>query len=390
MVTEDLNESRTGLRLVVLQAASLCNLNCSYCYVPGRLDSARMSDAVIAAAAAFVFAFAPDQRSFRFLWHAGEPLAVGLPFYRRAFALIGDLAPPGRLVSHSIQTNGTLISDGWCELFRDYGVSIGLSIDGPPSLHNLNRRSWAGQGSHTRVMRGYRLLRKHDINPPALCVLTRDSLAHPDEIYDFFVESGFTSVGFNVDEAEAANSTSSLTRDAQAKVLTDYRAFIRRLWRRWREDNGRLHIREFYQDLSCIRAFQANQNFVREPDEVIPFGIVTILRDGSVSTFAPELASTSSHEYADFVIGNVLTDDPGDIRSGDAFAHLARDVARGRESCKQQCPYYALCGGGFQSNRMAEKGSLLATETMTCRVHRKSLVDVVLDELLRESEALAK
>jgi uncharacterized protein len=349
-----------------------------------------MSDAVLEAAARFVFAAAPEQRSFRFLWHAGEPLVAGLPFYRHAFSLLEALAPPKTSITHSIQTNGTLISERWCELFREYGVHIGLSVDGPAELHDANRKTWGGRGSHQKAMRGYRLLREYGINPGGLCVLTRKSLGYPDAIYDFFVESGFESVAFNVDEAEAANSTSSLSRASANRVITDYRRFMRRLWHRWRADEGRLVIREFHQELTCILDFKADSSFVREPDEVIPFGILTIRKDGGISTFAPELASTSSQTYDDFIVGNVLTSDPAEVRAGDAFVRLATDVARGREACRRTCPYYSMCGGGFQSNRFAEHGSLIATETLTCRVHRQALIETVLDELLRESKSLQR
>jgi uncharacterized protein len=381
----------SSLRLVVFQPTSFCNLNCDYCYVPGRRESARMSEAVIRAAASFIFALAPaDQRSFQFLWHAGEPLVVGVPYYRRAFALIEAVTPPDALVTHTIQTNGTLITQSWCQFFREYGVRVGVSIDGPAALHNAHRRSWSGTGTHARVLEGCRLLREHEILPRALCVLTRESLSYPDEIYDFFANSGFTSVGFNVEEVEGANLASSLGSGAASEVARIYRTFMLRMWHRWRDDDCRLQIREFAQELSCVLDLQANPRFVREPDEVIPFAIVTVRKDGALGTFAPELLSTLSRDYDDFIIGNVLSDTPAEVKAGEAFRRLARDVSRGRTACSQTCTYYPLCGGGFQSNRMAEHGSLVATETTTCRVHRKALADVVLQELLAESERLRR
>jgi uncharacterized protein len=382
-------EAPLDLRLAVLQPTSLCNLNCSYCYVPGRRESDLMSDSVVEAAAAFIFAAAPQQRSFKFLWHAGEPLTAGLAFYRQAFSIIDRVAQPGIAVSHTIQTNGTLISTAWCELFRQYAVNIGISVDGPAELHDSSRKTWGKRGSHDRVMRGYHLLRSYGINPGALCVLTRESLRCADAIYDFFADTGFAAVGFNVEEVEGANLVSSLGRGTADEVLADYRRFMRRLWFRWRADGGRLRIREFDDELRCIHQLQANPGFVREPDEVIPFCIVTIRKDGGISTFAPELATTPNKAYSDFVLGNVLTDGPADVRARAAFERLMRDVARGRDACERSCPYYALCGGGFQSNRIAEHGTLLATETLTCRIHRMALADVVLGELLTESQGHA-
>jgi len=108
-----------------------------------------------------------------------------------------------------MQTNGTLVNKAWCEFFREHRVGIGLRIDGPAELHDANRRTWANRGSHDKVMRGYRTLRDHGLNPGAICVLTRASLTAADLIYDFFVDAGFSSIAFNVDEREGANTTSS-------------------------------------------------------------------------------------------------------------------------------------------------------------------------------------
>jgi uncharacterized protein len=206
-------------------------------------------------------------------------------------------------------------------------------------------------------------------------------------IYDFFVKAGFTSIAFNVDEKEGANTSSSLSQEDFDSIRQKYAAFMRRLWHRWRADDCRLEIREFGQTLACIYSLQKDPTFVRETDEVVPFGIITIRRDGGLSTFAPELASTFSEEYGDFLLGSVLSDTPESVEEGLAFQRLARDVLAGRNLCKQTCQYFALCGGGFQSNRIAEHGSLQVTETQTCRLHRQTIIDVVVDELIRETHA---
>jgi uncharacterized protein len=236
-------------------------------------------------------------------------------------------------------------------------------------------------------MRGYRLLREYGFNPSAICVLTKESLMQADRIYDFFVEEGFPSIAFNLDEQEGANATSSLSQENFDAVRQRYLAFMRRLWHRWRADNGRINIREFDHILACIHNLQKDPSFFREPDEVVPFGIITVSRDGAISTFAPELASTTNKEYGNFVIGNVLIDTPDDVENSQAFHRLARDVLAGRDLCRQTCQYYPLCGAGLQSNRIAEHQSLSATETQVCKLHRQALIDVIVDELIQETNA---
>lgn len=371
--------------LVILQPTALCNLNCSYCYVPDRRNRELMTDEVLDACASFVFACDLPDDEVEFLWHAGEPLAAGLTFYKRAFALIAERTPERVRVRHTLQTNGTLLNQAWCDLLSKYQVQTGLSVDGPAEIHDLSRRTWSGRATHAKVMEGYRLLRRNGITAGALCVLTPESLKWPDRMYDFFKEAGFHSVGFNVEESEGVYRTSRL-QDVRAEHIRDsYESFMRRIWQRWRADGGAMTIREFHVMVGCILRTQQDPDFVRVPPEAVPFTIITIRRDGRLSTFSPELASTPSSEYADFVLGNVLTHTPTQVAQSAEFARLGSEVAVGQDSCRNSCEYYGLCGGGFQSNRFTEHGSFRATETLTCRLHRKTLANVIVDELASES-----
>ncbi len=373
--------------LVILQPTALCNLNCSYCYLPDRRDRELMSDEVLQACASFVFSCDLRGSEIEFLWHAGEPLAAGLAFYKRAFALIAERAPKGLRVRHIVQMNGTLLNQAWCDLFAEYEVDTGLSVDGPAEIHDLSRRTWSGRPTHAKVMQGYRLLRRNGLVPGALCVLTPESLKWPDKMYDFFKEAGFRSVGFNVEESEGVYRRSRLQEVAAEQIRASYDSFMRRIWQRWRADGGPMIIREFHVMLGCMLTAH-EPDLVREPLEAIPFSIITIRRDGRLSTFSPELASTPSSEYGNFILGNVLTDTPSQVARSAEFARLRDEVAVGQERCKQSCEYYKLCGGGFQSNRFTEHGSFHATETLTCRLHRKTLADVIVDELASESRKL--
>ncbi|WP_245541595.1 cyclophane-forming radical SAM/SPASM peptide maturase GrrM/OscB [Smaragdicoccus niigatensis] len=374
--------ARPRVRLAILQPTSHCNLNCVYCYVPERSNSSLMSDAVVRAAAVFTFSTAPpDQESFTFAWHAGEPLAAGIEFYRRAFRIIADEAPGGSTIRHLIQTNATLVNASWCEFFSGHQMEFGVSLDGPRDLHDSSRVNWAGRGSFDQAMRGVKLLRDAGYNPNAICVLTPRSLDAADELYDFFAENAFPSVGFNLEESEGAHARSRHADADETSLRSRYTAFMRQIWKRWYSDRGRMRIREIEQELGCIFQSRIDPNFVAVPDEAIPFADITIRRDGEISTFSPEFASTASSEYQNFVIGNVLVDTPDSVTNSTAFQRLSGDIEKGRNACQKRCSYYRVCGAGFQSNRYAEHGNLLATETVTCRIHKMALNDTVTSEL---------
>jgi len=158
------------------------------------------------------------------LWHAGEPLAAGLPFYKAASAMLDSLSPHTEVVQ-TFQTNGTLITDEWCQFFLDVGAEVGVSIDGPQEIHDLRRTMRSGAGSFSAAMKGVSCLIERGIEVSALAVVTPQTLDRAREIFDFFVAAGVSAVGFNVEEVEGEHHFSSLLQEGAA-IETRFRGFM--------------------------------------------------------------------------------------------------------------------------------------------------------------------
>jgi uncharacterized protein len=314
-----------------------------------------------------------------FLWHAGEPLTVGIPYYQVALDLIERHNTRAVKVINNIQTNATLIDDAWASFLAEHGFAVGVSVDGPADMHDSQRRRWSGKGSHAQAMRGVATLRRHGIHPGVICVLTRSSLARPEEIFHFFLDSGFKAVGFNVEEVENAHTTSSLEHEAATR---EYREFFSRLYDAWWPHRDQMTIREFDDFgrifLSCAR----DPVYFRPVLETEPLGIITVQRNGDVSTFSPEFAGATSEEFGSFVIGNVWRLSSFDeLADREKFRQISQEVEASVELCRSSCEFFAVCGGEFLSNKFSEHGSLRVTETRTCRLHRKVLTTLLLDKL---------
>src|SRR5215472_4744747 len=134
------------IQLVVVQPTPFCNIDCRYCYLADRSNRAILAEATIANLFSQIFASGWIQDGFNVVWHAGEPMVLPIDYYRRAFRLIDSLKPPNIELTHAFQTNGKLIDDAWCGFFTEAKVNVGVSIDGPKRLHDINRRNRAGQG----------------------------------------------------------------------------------------------------------------------------------------------------------------------------------------------------------------------------------------------------
>ena len=119
-------------------------------------------------------------------WQGGEPTLMGLEFFERVMALVEKYRRPGQQVEHTIQTNGTRLDDAWCAFFKQHGFLVGLSVDGPRALHDTYRVDKGGRGTFGQVMRGWELLRKHEVETNILCTVHAANVEHGVEVYRFF------------------------------------------------------------------------------------------------------------------------------------------------------------------------------------------------------------
>ena len=320
-----------------------------------------------------------------FLWHAGEPLTAGLAFYENAVNLVRRWNDRGIEVMYSVQTNGTLVDGEWCRFFSANHFSVGLSLDGPEFLHDKQRVNWAGLGSHRSAMRGLNLLKEHGIVPGAICVLARSSLRHPDQIFNFFLESGVRQIAFNLEEVENCNKQSSFStcdESLRIQIVEECREFWSRFYDLWRPHARRIRVREFDAIFNVITELLKNKAYCRKPLETVGLGIVTICKNGDIIPFCPEFAGAKSVHFGDFVVGNSLNDGSFDqVVHNPMFQKIQTEVEHGVRECANSCDYFPLCGGAFVSNKYFENGSLRSTETTTCRLHRQTLASVLLDKL---------
>lgn len=168
---------------------AICNLDCSYCYYlskenlyPG--SSFRMSDELLEE---FIRQYIESQNvpEIVFAWQGGEPLLMGLDFYRKAIECQHRYAPQGVRIVNAFQTNGLLLDEEWCSFLHDHGFLIGLSLDGPEEMHDAFRVDRGGGPTWARVMKGLEHLQKHEVEFNILTCVHAANMHHPVEVYRF-------------------------------------------------------------------------------------------------------------------------------------------------------------------------------------------------------------
>jgi uncharacterized protein len=307
------------------------------------------------------------------VWHAGEPLTVGLDYYKRARDIIADTVPGNPRLG--IQTNGLLIDDEWCRFFKECNFHIGLSIDGPQEFHDRYRKTRSGSGTFHKVMRAAALLAEHGIDFDVLSVLTRPAIVDPSAVIAFAEANGWSSLGFNIEETEGEHVSDTLSQTEMPGLM--YKFFQRLLEHCLRPDS-KVRIREIHEMLGFINGSLAGEIFSHVSN---PFRIITVDADGFWSTFCPELIATRSERFEDFKLGDLSSGPISSNINHELFGLMWNEISRGIKQCRESCAYFSVCGGGRPANKFGEHGRFDVTETAQCRTMLKPLADATVDVL---------
>ncbi|MDE3105218.1 MAG: anaerobic sulfatase maturase [Acidobacteriota bacterium] len=184
----------TSFHVMTKPIGPICNLDCSYCFYlekeklyPGTKHWAMQLDVLERSIVEYIAS--QPQPELHFAWQGGEPTLLGVEFFRTVVALQRKHAA-GRSIHNALQTNATLLDDGWGEFLAAEKFLVGVSVDGPRELHDTYRVDKGGAPTFDKVMRGLRVLQRHGVPFNTLTVVNRSNAAHPAEVYRFLREEG--------------------------------------------------------------------------------------------------------------------------------------------------------------------------------------------------------
>lgn len=325
-----------------------CNLRCTYCrdrdFDQGscRLMSPATLQALIKSLAQL------PQEIQRMHWLGGEPMLAGLDFFERAIKL--QQAETHKQWLNTIQTNATRVDAEWARFFKENKFKVGVSVDGVSSTHDAERVNLVGQGSYDKVMEGVGILRKFNINPSVICVVTRRNVHRGAEMLRGLVKAGFARIAFNA----FYNTATDPVRDIYAVSDSSWFQFLKDIFEEWMTLNRPdIKVRELDDMLawtqgrlarSCVfRGTCSSWLLVDHDGEVYPcerlgrsvcFGNVA-----SVTSFSEIL---KGREYQSFIDQTLRTPDKCKACSVRDFCHngcVAHRIDDGDSAV-----HYAYCG----------------------------------------------
>lgn len=326
--------------VMIMKATRLCNLRCTYCNQWREGPNQVMSFPVLARAVRDVLR-APGVRHVQFVWHGGEATLLPTSFYRKALWLQQQFRQPGQVVRNAIQTNATHLNDEWLAFLRRYGVSVGVSLDGPPEVHDQRRLDVSGRPTSARVHAGLERLRSAGVEHGILLVVD-DAIVDvgPERVLAYLLDIGVTHV--DLLNALPMNTPVGAPWNGAYLPWPRYIDFLRGMFRSWWPEHAeRLWIRELgglVQQLgggppaTCVFAGDCFGGFL------------TIDPSGDVS------ACDKYVDDAGYHFGNLLTQDLTSVLSSGGL-HTVRSDNDTAVDRMRDCPWFSVCHGGCPHDR---------------------------------------
>ena len=252
-MTRAVQQPPPAFHVMVKPRGAICNLACRYCfYLPKETlypeSRFRMSDELLEE---YTRQYIEAQRipEATFAWQGGEPTLMGVDFFRRAVECQEKYRKPGMTIQNTLQTNGVLLDDEWCEFLHQHDFLVGLSIDGPRELHDVYRVDKKGQPTFDGVMKGLHLLQEHKVEFNILATVHAANEDHPLEVYRFFRdELGAQFIQFIpivVRDNETGFQEGDTATDASVKA-EQYGRFLSAILDDWvQRDVGRVYVQMF-------------------------------------------------------------------------------------------------------------------------------------------------
>ncbi len=329
--------------LMIKPAGARCNLACEYCYYlekeklyPGaemRMDAETLERIT----AAYLQAHPGEEVVFG--WQGGEPLLLGIDFFRQAIALQQQYLRPGQQVLNALQTNATLVNDEWASFFHDNNFLVGVSIDGPADLHDRYRVDRGGKPTHARVMAGLECLQRHGVEVNALVTVNRTNVEHPLRVYRFLREAGLEHLQFiPIVERMARDSRKVTPWTVRPEPFGDFLCAIFDEWAR--NDVGSI----FSQLFECtLNVWLGGPPTLCVYSPTCGYGLA-VEHNG-------DLYACDHFVYPEYRRGNVTVENMTELVEGKeqrAFGLAKADISA---SCRQ-CPQLRFCGGDCPKHRL--------------------------------------
>ena len=361
--------------LLVKPASADCNLHCDYCFYLDKQSlypeekQHRMSTQVLEKMIGSYMA--TRQPVYSFGWQGGEPTILGTEFFRTVTNLQQHYGKSGMSVANGLQTNGTLIDDEMAAHFAGYKFLLGVSLDGPPELHNVYRKSKNGEPTHDRVLQGIQTLDKHGVEYNILTLVSTANVEEPKKVFRYLADNGFLYHQY----------IPCVEFDGEGNPLP---------WNITGEQWGRFLCGIFdewiggYTEKVSVRYFDSLMQYLFHNRQVICTQ-GTNCRQYFVVEYNGDVYPCDFFVKKNKKLGNIMQDSWSYLGSSQRYRNFGRMKSRWNEACVT-CPFLKFCAGDCLKHRLYA-GNEPETLSWLCR-GQKMFFEHALPELKRLTESV--
>ena len=337
-----MTRSDRPFHIMVKPAGPSCNLACQYCFYLDkdelypettrfRVDEGLLEE--------FIHQYIDCQPGpvVPFAWQGGEPTLMGLDFFKKVVKLQERYLPDGWRAENAIQTNGTLLTEEWCDFLRENGFLVGISLDGPPKLHDVYRHTKQGGPTAELVLRGLRLLQTYGVEYNILCVVNSVNAQYPQEVYGFFRDQGVKHIQFiplveHLGHGEVTQRTVS---------GLDYGRFLTAVFNQWAShDLGRIFVQLFEECVSVWVGYGAHLCLFAET-----CGRAMILEHNG------DVYACDHFVFPEHKLGNINEESLYQLVESPAQRQFGLDKRDRLPKYCRECHVQFMCNGGCPKNR---------------------------------------
>ena len=354
---------------VIVKVTNACNFACNYCSV----GETQIDQAINMETIKKMVDGLPEllnkigDKDISILWHGGEPLLMPIKFYREAMDYAKEHLS-GFNLSFKMQSNGYLIDEKWLELFSEYKVNVGISLDGYQELHDANRCTKNGEPTFAVVMQKIALLRQANIHPGVLMVLNTSDSINFDKLFSFIRDHELSCKIHAVYPCGRAQ-----LRQDIAPIYQSYINMMKNLFRKMMECEADVYIDPLTDMLEAIITDRCMGECSYAGSCGVDF--VCLFEDGGIS-FCGRNANDFGLSY-----GNIRTKSLCELYYSDNAERIRSRQKKLRETVCAGCDDYELCRGGCAFEAALATGNI-ETRYPHCELW-KELITFMRDDGLR-------
>lgn len=325
----------------VVETTENCNLNCTFCLRPS-FRQLNMSIETLEKVISHLLEFANDRVDF--IWHGGEPLIVGLNFFKKIPEFQKKYNKRNLLIKNNIQTNGVLLNKDFKKFFEREKFEIGTSIQGTKEIHDSSRVDKLGNPTFDKVIANIQSL-KH--KPSSIIVLTKEILGKEEAIY---YEIKKYVRGIRISEYFPREAIpNKKQKDSNMPTSKEYAKSILKFYEIWKKDLNSVDLRPI---TDIIKAFVKGEcGSCVYSQKACNFAIIGIKANGDFFT------CMRGYPNNEFFLGNI---DASPLKNYNINAEkeFSERIKNLTEVGCQNCEFWNQCNGGCPQESLKLYGDL--------------------------------